>query len=736
MPSFPHSLATTGRHAAPVFVLATALVAAALSFLSALSIADGRVARRFERQGQGAVDALRQRMDAYRLMLRSTAGLVDALGRPPTTAEFHAEVAAIEPGEHFPGIQGIGWAALVRTGEEATRVVLLEPRDRRNERALGLDMYTEPVQREAMARSRDLGETAASARIELAPEEGVARQAGFLLYHPVYRGGGVPPTVAARRERLLGWVFAPFRAGDLLRGTLDLSDAPGLQLEVHDGLDPASGTLLASLGDLGGAEAERSWVTHAEVDGRPWTLRLSAGPAYAQPAERQLPGIVVGVAVAVALLLFWITWRETQARSRAERIALRNAFLADAGRLLGSSFDYFRTLDDVVRLAAGQVADGAVVYLAEDREPLWLVGHEDPGATAQLAEALRGWRPAPGEAVGPLAALPAGAPRIVRRIEWEGPPLAGPPALAAALRAAGVQTTLAVPLVARGELLGAIALLSSRRFRAFPPEGVALGEDLARLVVAAVESARLFQRAQDAVRSRDEFLSIASHELKTPITSLALQADSLRSAASRGDVDTLVRKVEVVRRNVRRLSGLVSTMLDLSRIQAGRLELEPEVVDLAEVAREVVSRFEEEAARAHAPLRLQAPAPVMGKWDRLRLDQVLTNLVSNALKYGRGQPVDVGVRCAGDAAVIEVKDGGIGIAPDDQPRIFERFERAVADRHYGGFGLGLWIVREVVGAMGGEIRVQSAPGAGSTFTVELRRTPAPPGEAQAARIRA
>ncbi|MFT3916520.1 MAG: CHASE domain-containing protein [Anaeromyxobacteraceae bacterium] len=605
-----------------------------------------------------------------------------------------------------------------------TSIVHIEPLDWRNQRAVGFDMYSEPVRREAMERARDTGQPAATGRVELVQEAGATRQAGFLVYLPVYRGGDPPETLEERRARLIGWVYAPFRAGDLLAGTLAVADIPGMRLDIHDGQGAEPGTLLAALGEPEAAEPPvRVRVTHVEVGGRTWTLRLSAGPAFAQPAERQLPRIVAAISAAIALLLFWISWREAQARGRAERTALRNAFLADAGRLLAASFDYFRTLDDVVRLAAGQIADGAIVQLVEPAEPLWLVAHRDPAAGRAIASALRGWRPRSEDAVGPLAALRTGAPIVVRRIAWDAPPLAGKPELAGALRAAGVRAALAVPLVARGEPLGAVVLLSSRRLRPFPPESVALGEDLARLVVAAVESARLYRRAQDAVRSRDEFLSIASHELKTPITSLALQADSLRSSATRGDTDALVRKIEVVRRNVRRLSNLVSTMLDLSRIQAGRLDLEPELVDLGELAREVVVRHGEEAERAHVTLRLDAPEPVIGRWDRLRLEQVVTNLVTNALKYGRGHPVDVRARGAGDRAVLEVRDRGIGIALDDQPRIFERFERAVSDRHYGGFGLGLWIVREVVGAMGGQIRLQSAPGEGSTFTVELRRAP-------------
>jgi signal transduction histidine kinase len=132
----------------------------------------------------------------------------------------------------------------------------------------------------------------------------------------------------------------------------------------------------------------------------------------------------------------------------------------------------------------------------------------------------------------------------------------------------------------------------------------------------------------------------------------------------------------------------------------------------------VVERFEDEARRARCTIVLQAQ-PVRGRWDRTRLDQVLTNLLSNALKYGPEQPVLVRVESAGDRAVLSVQDRGIGISEADQRRIFQRFERAVPRRNYGGFGLGLWIVRQIVEALGGTVRVESVPGKGSTFTVEL-----------------
>jgi signal transduction histidine kinase len=164
---------------------------------------------------------------------------------------------------------------------------------------------------------------------------------------------------------------------------------------------------------------------------------------------------------------------------------------------------------------------------------------------------------------------------------------------------------------------------------------------------------------------------------------------------------------------------LGAALLDVSRITSGRLELAREETDLAELARDAAARLAEEAAEAGSPIACETPAPVVARVDPARVEQVFQNLLSNAVKYGSGKPVRVAVRAAEGRAHIEVHDAGIGIGAADQGRIFGRFERAVSGRNYAGLGLGLWIARRIVEAHGGTIRVASAPGAGSTFTVEL-----------------
>lgn len=242
--------------------------------------------------------------------------------------------------------------------------------------------------------------------------------------------------------------------------------------------------------------------------------------------------------------------------------------------------------------------------------------------------------------------------------------------------------------------------------------------NLARHAGLALDNARLLREAEQALRAREEFLSVASHELRTPLTALILQLELL----ARGPEEhTGNGKLEAAMRQTRRLARLVDELLDVSRISAGRLQLDVDRVDLVALVREVLARHEDEARRAGSSVVLAATSEVIGVWDRMRIEQVLTNLVTNAIKYGEGKPIEVGVDATDTLARIRVCDHGLGIDADDQARIFARFERAVSQRSYGGLGLGLWIVRQIVEAHGGSVQVASAAGQGSTFVVELPR---------------
>jgi PAS domain S-box-containing protein len=234
------------------------------------------------------------------------------------------------------------------------------------------------------------------------------------------------------------------------------------------------------------------------------------------------------------------------------------------------------------------------------------------------------------------------------------------------------------------------------------------------------EETRARAQAEEAVRVRNEFLSVASHELRTPLASLALAVDGLEQVFLGVDAAAPSRRaLGIARRQVKRLTVLIGLLLDVSRIRAGKLALVPTEVDLSAVVRDVTALLADELARAGCTLVLRADEPVVGRWDGPRLEQVVHNLVSNAMKFGGGRPITVTVARRDDAAELSVADQGIGISEDFQKYLFAPFSRGVSARHYGGLGLGLYITKTIVEAHGGSLRVESKEGAGARFIVTL-----------------
>ena len=233
---------------------------------------------------------------------------------------------------------------------------------------------------------------------------------------------------------------------------------------------------------------------------------------------------------------------------------------------------------------------------------------------------------------------------------------------------------------------------------------------------------RVLDELTRAVRFRDEFLTLASHELNTPLTPLVLGLDVLDRDAAQ-EVTTafsqkVSRQVATAKKHVTRISTLVSELLDVSRMTSTSLALNLGTVDLGAIVDEVVERYRHRAQRASSALEVSAPT-TEGRWDAMRLEQIVENVFENALTFGAGHPIRVALAIVGDHAVLTIQDHGIGIAPEFLPRVFGRFERGVSSRNFGGLGLGLYVCKNSVDALGGTISVQSTLGRGATFTVKL-----------------
>lgn len=454
--------------------------------------------------------------------------------------------------------------------------------------------------------------------------------------------------------------------------------------------------------------------------------------ASSLPTGLSTTQVFIGVSAVTALMLAAAIAERDEARAALEARLESSRFLARASALLSSSLDYEATLQAVATLVVPRLGDICMVDVRDADGAVRRVA--DAAATRDQAEVLRELRRFPPAGpthpavvameTGKTLHLPALTEELIRRAVPDD-------ALAALIRGLEPSAVLIVPLVSHGRTLGALTLGLARSRRQFRADDLALAEELAGRAAVAIDHALTYRaqvrasaEAGEALKVREDFLAVAGHELKTPLTSLLLQVQGLQRALGRGaQVDNLGERLERAAGAGLRLEVLIDQLLDVSRITAGRLQLEPEALDLEQLLREVAERFHEQAQRAGSALHVATRGPLPGRWDRLRLEQVLSNLLGNAVKYGEGKPIDVELSEEAGAACVRVVDRGIGIEPAMQQRIFERFERAVGSREFGGFGLGLWIARQIVEASGGTISVESAPGRGSTFTLRLPLEP-------------
>ncbi|RYZ97456.1 MAG: HAMP domain-containing histidine kinase, partial [Proteobacteria bacterium] len=248
-----------------------------------------------------------------------------------------------------------------------------------------------------------------------------------------------------------------------------------------------------------------------------------------------------------------------------------------------------------------------------------------------------------------------------------------------------------------------------------------LGEELAGRAGIALENARLFGEATRAVSARDNLLSVTSHELRTPVTSLKLQLQMARRQLKAGKVEpaALERSLDISIKQVDRLNSLIEDLLNFSSVSAGKMRYHFARNDVAAIVSETLERHAESARIGKTPMKQTGLASLEAEVDPLRFGQVVENLVTNALKYGAGGPVELELREAGLDFTLRVRDQGIGIAPDKLNTVFERYERVGPTQGISGFGLGLYVSRAFVQAHGGTITVESTPGKGSCFTVKM-----------------
>jgi signal transduction histidine kinase len=459
-------------------------------------------------------------------------------------------------------------------------------------------------------------------------------------------------------------------------------------------------------------------------------------PSRRDRAQVELYARLAGSAIDNALahrLAAVQTQRRTEAEGEREHMVdrereakRRSDFLAEASRLLGSSLEYEPTLATVAGLALPFLGSWCFVDLVEPDGTMRRVAvvHPDP-EKQRLARLLEnGWPP---EREDPL-----GAPRAMRTFASEILPHVSDEMLVQAahgeenlriLRALGIGSLIVAPMIARDQVLGAVTFVSADTGHQYTRDDLTLADEIASRSAVAIENARLLRAAENANRAKSIFLSTMSHELRTPLNAISGYAELLEMELKGPLTEGQREQVARIRTNQRHLLGLVNTVLDFAKLDAGRMEYDIQPVAVASVIEDVESVVAPLAeAKGISYPRHCANAHLVVRADRNKLSQILVNLFTNSVKF-TGPGGRISIRCGQvDGRVLfHIEDTGIGIAPDQLRNVFEPFMQVSegTTRKEEGTGLGLAISRSLARGMGGEIRVESTPGSGSTFTVDL-----------------
>ncbi|MCM2324603.1 MAG: ATP-binding protein, partial [Oligoflexia bacterium] len=556
---------------------------------------------------------------------------------------------------------------------------------------------------------------------------------------------GMPTaTIEQRRRAVRGFVYSPYRAPEVFNAILRKSLSTGFEMDVEtfNSPEPQVETLIYD------SDTSRRWPEHPthhlkvvqyEVGGRTWSSLITLAPGFESPAEDYAPWLIGLLGTLLSFLLFRLV-RNLRVHSKAVEDALMLAALGhdrleflyqSTGSVYGSAPDHETVLHRLSEAIVPKLADwSSTVILSEagETQVSSMVWRRQDKKFEDYFK--RSFRPLPDASRrGVARVLATGQPEFIPFLEEEEyGNFTSVPGAIAALREIHPCSYICVPLKARQRTVGAFIAMMSDSGRHYTNDDLTLISEFAAKASAAVENSFLYHDLQKAIEARDDFISVASHELKTPLTTLKLQAQllqrNLRQAVAEGvtleQASAQLRKAaEISERQVSRLTRLVDDMLEVSRIRGGKLRFKKEELDLVGLVKEVLDRSAELVSDAGCSLRLREYGPVRGAWDRFRVEQVVLNLLSNAAKYGAGKPIELTVRREDAFAILEVRDHGVGISPADQERIFHRFERATSTQEISGLGLGLFISRQIVEGQGGRIELRSTPGEGSTFIVKL-----------------
>lgn len=742
---------------------------------------------RFQKSVQEIEDDIDLQVQTSVALLRAATGLF-AASTTVNRDEFDRFVQQIELEKNYRGIHGIGFsrrfsaaelpsivATTKRSGfpefhvwpedarDEYHAIIYLQPQSPRNKLAMGFDMFTEPVRRQAMEKARDTGVPAASGAVVLVQEktDPSNQQPGFLIYAPVYRNGVPTSNEAERRAALAGFVYSPYRVDEFFTPVIAEKDYD-VSFRIYDGSEQKPTNLLYESGDADPSHESRFTLSRGlGVAERTWTIAYATKPSFEAASNQPIVKYTLIAGVFLSLLFFGVSRAQVLARMSAERaaadlkesestvrrtlaerekaeVALREADhralleyerLLERISLLAQALGTARELNDIFRALreftnVSVPCDGFFVSLYDPfRDVRTACYGWGDGAEVDVSELP----PMPVTSQGPNSrAVRTG--QVVITNNYMKVQRGHPTVVVGPDNGLRPETSMAVPMAVMGRIIGTIEVQSYQP-KVYRPEHVTAMSMAANLTAVAIENVRLLklertarQAAEESNRLKDEFLATVSHELRTPLTAILGWSRLLED----GSVDDGVKKqaIETICRNAKAQAQIVDDILDVSRIITGNLYLDLHPLELAPVVKNAINvvRPTADAKGIRIDARLDA-TPAMVSGDTNRLQQVIWNLLSNAVKFtNSGGRVTVRLSQVGSTVEIRVSDTGQGISREFMPYVFDRFRQAdsTTTRQHGGLGLGLAIARHLVEIHGGAIKAESAgEGRGATFTIRL-----------------
>ena len=406
----------------------------------------------------------------------------------------------------------------------------------------------------------------------------------------------------------------------------------------------------------------------------------------------------------------------------------RQQLLNEVSEKLASSLDHELTLQEITQLIVPAMADYCRIAVLDEQHQIrdMVTNHIEPEKIALVRELYEQYKDRVSSSFGLQRVLDTGRAELITNATPEAvaPLLDDNPAILSIINALGLTSYMGIPLIARDKVIGAITFSSTQPQHHYTHEDLAFAQELARRIALSLDNSRLYAEAQQAIALRDEFISIASHELRTPVTSLKLYIQVLQKQLNKQAEASLTHSFAKMDAQLNKLTLLIEDLLNVSRIEHGRLDFQEDWFDLNEVVKETVEQIQSTTRKQHIQVEGRINQLVWG--DKDRIGQVLTNLLTNAVKFSpQSDTIIVWLKATPDAIMVGVQDFGIGIEKEHLNHIFDRFHRVSdpEEKTYPGLGIGLYIAREIIQRHGGKLTVESSKGEGSLFSFTLPATP-------------